>query len=202
MLTQRIFACGAVLIPAVILGGLSLTAQDLPPAQQVFQNPPRTQSGLQIQRGYRGTNNSTTALAWTNVNETEVGKALNAFRKAETDDAKDGAKSELRDALAAEYEDRMNQYDAHIESLEKELEAMRERLSRRRKAKDDMVSLKMKEMIANADGLGWPSGPNRTPSSRLTFPRQSTSPFGSPPSLSPNFPVPQRIADDAFEQIN
>lgn len=208
MLTRRIFACVAVLIPAAVLSGLSLTAQDKQPDQpaqptrvgQAYVLPPSRTTTFGFEPGYQ---ELATVPQWMEQPESEVGTALKQFRAAETDDAKQDAKSELRDALAAEYEDKMNQYDAHIEALEKELESMRERLTRRRKAKDDMVSLKLKEMMANADGLGWPSGPSRTPSPRQTFfPGQNTSPFAAPSPRPSILTVPRRTVKGVFEQIN
>lgn len=93
--------------------------------------------------------------------QTEVEKALAKVKAAKDSVEKDGAKDELLAALSAEYDNRMNVYDKHIESLEKQVEEMRERLSRRRKAKDEVVELKLKQLVSEADGLGWPSNSGR-----------------------------------------
>ena len=162
MLTRKILTC---LFSATVLfgSGLYLTAQESSRIEEdlerrtIFtplENPPQLNRGLNDRRWRLSTNREQNTFA----NETV--KAVQAFKAAESEEAKSTAKAELRKALVADYENKMDQYDAHLEKLEKELEAMRERLSRRRAAKEDMVDLKLKETIANADGLGWPSGPN------------------------------------------
>ncbi len=172
MLTRKIFTC---LFSATVLfgSGLYLTAQDRdstgsPPNATQWLNERFKRSFIEpdwLVATEREQNNlfgneTATESERNNLFANETATAVQAFKAAESEEAKSTAKAELRKALVADYENKMDQYDAHLEKLEKELEAMRERLSRRRAAKEDMVDLKLKETIANADGLGWPSGPN------------------------------------------
>ena len=207
MLTQRTFTSVAVLVPAIIFGGLTLVAQDRQTNQPVQPLPAQVQETRVVPRmttSYAWEPNNLTRYnfqGWAGGSENEVSKAMKTFQEAESDDAKDEAKSELRFALADEYENRMNQYDEHIESLEKELESMRERLSRRRKAKDDMVRLKLQELLAKADGLGWPTGPTSGASSRLMYSRfQNTPPFGE--ASSPALPIPRSQVQGTMRKVN
>lgn len=115
------------------------------------------------------------------VAQTEVQKALAKVKSAEDSAEKEDAKDELLAALSTEYDDRMDAYDEHIESLEKQLEEMRERLSRRRKAKEEVVELKLKQLVAESDGLGWPGASGR---SSLFV---ETSPFGEKARTNSDF---------------
>lgn len=181
MLNQKMVCCVAV---AVILGsGIYLSAQDPfegPPTNNVTQDPlegptannvavpnrklvrrkPVVTSDFNRDANWRPASESSFRQYVRNVQiETPLSKAMNALQNAESEEMKANAKMNLRDALATDYDEKMDQYDEHIEKLENQLEEMRARLSRRRDAKDDMVSLKLKELIAKADGLGWPTGP-------------------------------------------
>jgi len=160
MLIRKTFACIAILVPATFLTVMSLTAQDGSTPALVQQTQPVTSPFSSARAPATLTFGTATSNARWRKEESEVDQALATFKSAESADAKADAKVELRDALATEYDDRMDQYDAHITSLETELEKMKERLSRRRAAKDEMVDLKLQEVLANADGLGWPTGTN------------------------------------------
>ena len=190
MLTRKIFTC---LFSATVLfgSGLYLTAQD----RGLFGSPPNATQWLNEQA-----DRSLIEARWrlatqserNNQFANETATAVQAFKAAESEEAKSTAKAELRKALVADYENKMDQYDAHLEKLEKELEAMRERLSRRRAAQEDMVYLKLKETIANADGLGWPSGPNAmNVPGRLppTYSGQVAPRFFPSPKLPPTLPA-------------
>lgn len=185
MLNQKMVCCVAV---AVMLGsGIYLSAQDPfegPPPNNVTQDPlerptannvavpnrkavpkePVVTSDFNRDANWRPASESAFRqyvrnIQWQQIAETPLSKAMNALQNAESEEMKANAKMNLRDALATDYDEKMDQYDEHIEKLENQLEEMRARLSRRRDAKDDMVSLKLKELIAKADGLGWPTGP-------------------------------------------
>ncbi len=184
MLTRKL--CTTLIAAAAMLGScLILTAQD--------GDPISVGQPWQVARGYSTyrpvpSNLNSTSVRWLQNNVEQrmaVEVAVNKLKQADSDEAKSTAKRDLRKVLVADYEDKMNRYDEHLEKLEKELEAMRERLSRRRAAKEDMVDLKLKEIVANADGLGWPSGPTA----------QQTGIFNNayPPQF--NSPQPIRVDD-------
>jgi hypothetical protein len=198
MLTRKIFTC--LFSASLLLGsGLYLTAQD---SNQFGQAASQLQQTSVIQRLEDVRGIGTADPRWRLVGNREQNRfanetatAVQAFKAAESEEAKSAAKAELRKALMADYENKMDQYDEHLEKLEKELEAMRDRLSRRRAAKEDMVDLKLKETIANAEGLGWPSGPNsmnppgRMPTSFSTQFQQTAPSFPSPVRLPASIPI-------------
>lgn len=126
----------------------------------------------------------------------EIQSALSKLRDAEDSEAKDDAKEELQEALSTKYDQRMDDYDKHIESLEKQLEEMRERLSRRRKAKDEVVELKFKQLVAEVEGLGWP-GDSRNSLGRTShsdiFGSQNFGNFNAPRYIIPRPSLPARV---------
>ncbi len=162
------------LIASAIASGVGLlVAQDEPtanfaPPQRAMSpatatlpappNPVQGQNGI-FATGWRANG---LALNRGRMERSKVQEAMASLKAAESGDDKAKAKAKLQEALAAEYDERMDSYDEHIESLEKELEAMRQRLAKRREAKADMVELKMRQLLAEVDGLGWPSGSNNS----------------------------------------
>ena len=193
MLNRKLLACVVFLFPATALTCLTLTAQDESRQAQTWKllapatagpnpNNPFGNRAVLARTGYKGT----AAFAHGPVTE-----AFQALKAADSDEARANAKTDLRKALVTDYDDKMDQYDAHIESLEKELEQMKDRLSRRRAAKEEMVDLKLKEMLANADGLGWPGNTPRNDffQSGLNPVQTSWSPANFPQLRRPAVPI-------------
>lgn len=87
--------------------------------------------------------------------------ALKAMLKklSSTDDANEKSKleQEIKQLLNGQYDKKMDAYEKHLTELEGKLEKMRSQLQKRRDAKSDMVGLRMKVLMAEADDLGWPS---------------------------------------------
>ncbi|MEM9656987.1 MAG: hypothetical protein AAF961_01375 [Planctomycetota bacterium] len=77
---------------------------------------------------------------------------------AEIDQDLSAAREEIRTTLDRIYTARLDAYDDHIEALQKRLRKMKQHVDKRRDAKEEMVSLRMKMIEANANGLGWPDG--------------------------------------------
>ncbi|QEG22312.1 prefoldin domain-containing protein [Mariniblastus fucicola] len=183
MLTRKLLLC-FLMVPTSLVTGWTLTAQEqsddtfavpgaavpLPPT--VGPTAPRATTIFRSSKSGPATSFGLARSSWVSAKASEVDKAYESLKGAKSDEERSDAKASLRKALVTDYDSKMDQYDEHIESLEKELEEMRERLSRRRAAKEEMVDLKLKELVANADGLGWPSGPKS--SINVRFP--STSP--------------------------
>ncbi len=92
-----------------------------------------------------------------NESQDAVNTALNALKSAEDDAAKRTAESDLRKALEADYDARLEGYEKHLDQLETELAKMRDQLQKRKMAKSEMVALRMQVLQAEADDLGWPS---------------------------------------------
>lgn len=88
----------------------------------------------------------------------KVSEAIVALRKAESDRDRGDARTELASALGEQYDSRMDAYEKHLEEMEKQLNEMRDKLARRRRAKSEMIDLRIQVLEAEADDLGWPSG--------------------------------------------
>lgn len=89
--------------------------------------------------------------------DSEVAKAIKKLKDAETSSETAEAEKELRTALENDYDSRLAAYEESLDQLEAKLKEMRNQLNRRREAKDDMVSLRLQVLKAEADDLGWPS---------------------------------------------
>ena len=110
-------------------------------------------------------------------------EAVKTLKAAEGSAARTEAKDKLVELLSQDYDARLVSYDKQIRSLEEQIVEMRDRLDRRRRAKDDMIELRIKVLEAEADDLGWPSMIR----GRSQFGQQS---FGFPSRL--NVPAPPR----------
>ncbi len=86
-------------------------------------------------------------------------KAWQMLKQAEDDEARSGAKEELRGALEKEYDASLDAFEDHLTKLEKKIADLKDQLQRRRSAKQEMVDLKLQMMVHEADGLGWPDQP-------------------------------------------
>lgn len=84
--------------------------------------------------------------------------ALKKLKEAKTGEEKAAATKELRDGLGKEYESSIEQYEAKIKRMEDRLAAVRKGLTRRKDAKDEMIELRLKTLLHEADGLGWHAG--------------------------------------------
>ncbi len=211
MLYRKLACCVAI---AVLGSGINLLAQDQ------FEQPPRQtmkRQTVRSQNPWSPDAQTNSNVQWKSPNQARryslfaqsvfpaqsktaaaLNEALTSMKNAESEEMKANAKMNLRDALAADYDDKMDRYDEHIEKLENQLEEMRARLSRRREAKDDMVDLKLKGLVADADGLGWPTGPtndfnfqrNWAPANRFGNAREMPAQRVPTPTLETDSPTP------------
>jgi uncharacterized membrane protein YgcG len=79
------------------------------------------------------------------------------LKAAESASDKTAAMNELRQVLGDDYDARLDEASEHLDQLEEQLNEMREKLAKRRDAKTEMVELRMKQLEAEANDLGWPS---------------------------------------------
>lgn len=86
-----------------------------------------------------------------------VQAAMEAYRRAESEEDRSEAKGKLHETLAEEYDMLLKGHEEHLEQLATRLETLREQLEKRRAARDEMVDLRLQSMISEADGLGWPT---------------------------------------------
>jgi hypothetical protein len=78
------------------------------------------------------------------------------YQTSDSEDDKSKAKQGMREILGQQYDAFLETQDKQIEELEARIEELRSKLAKRREAKDRMVDLKLEMLISEADGLGWP----------------------------------------------
>jgi hypothetical protein len=86
----------------------------------------------------------------------EMNTAIEAYRDAASEADKTDARNKIEELLAAQYDRSLDNYDKYLEELSAKIEEMREQVSRRRAARDEIVKLKLQMVVSEADGLGWP----------------------------------------------
>lgn len=109
----------------------------------------------------------------------DLRNALRKLQKAESDDDKSDAKSEIKEALEGQYDAFLEQNQAQVDALFDRLKALEEQLERRRDAKDRLVKLKLEMLVSQAEGLGWPADN-----------RMGLSPFQNTQILDPRLNLP------------
>ncbi len=120
--------------------------------------------------------------------QNRISQATQLVSNAKTDDERETAEEQLKEALGEDYDARLDDYESHLDQMEKQLAEMRAKLKRRRAAKTEMIQLRMQVVAAEADELGWPSRASRFPS---TFYNNST---------APRFPTLQRPVNNTSQR--
>lgn len=105
--------------------------------------------------------------------EQMIVETAKSLRQAESSEEREAAEEKLRGLLAADYDDRMKEYAEYLDELEQKLKEMQTKLQRRRDAKQDMIDLKIKVLLAEAEDLGWPARMNQD-----RFPADLAAPLG------------------------
>ena len=97
------------------------------------------------------------SFSFTGRRSTAVESALQAYRAAKDDTARDKAMEELHKQLGVEYDQTLVTHEKALDQMEARLTALREQISRRRSAKSRMVELRIQTLVSEAEGLGWPA---------------------------------------------
>jgi hypothetical protein len=87
----------------------------------------------------------------------KIKSMLKVLESTDNTSDKNAIEQEIKQLLNEQYDQKMKVYEKQLAELESKLEKMRSQLQRRRDAKADMVDLRMKVLMAEADDLGWPS---------------------------------------------
>jgi hypothetical protein len=86
----------------------------------------------------------------------EVVSAIQELKQAESDEDRSAAEDKLLEALDAEYDKHLAAYEESLDKLEKRLSELRDEVEKRRDAKEELVQLRLRVLINEANGLGWP----------------------------------------------
>ncbi len=74
---------------------------------------------------------------------------------ADSKDEKEKVKEIVFETLEKQFDADMNQREAELERVEARIKHLREQLSERRRSRDEVVELKVKEIVMDWKGLGW-----------------------------------------------
>jgi hypothetical protein len=131
-----------------------------------------------------------------NESNAEVAGLIKQLKESEADADKESIKEKIKTELELQYDTYLEFHEQPLKQLEERLAKLREEFDARKKAKDDLVKLRLDTIWYESQGLGWPSNRTTTlwrdngfpggPASR--YPATWSTPF-APDSL-PNPPVP------------
>ena len=147
---------------------------------QDFAVQPRTTTVYPGQSGVTTTWRSDSNFFHSVTANNETMKAFRQLQKAESDEEKKDAEEDLRDALEDEYDASLEGYEKNLEALAAKLKKLEDELERRRSAKRELVDLRLKTLVNQAEGLGWPGqgfpGMNQNSFQYYEFPANVISP--------------------------
>jgi len=85
-----------------------------------------------------------------------LSQAIHKFKSAKSDADKTTAKNEISKALEKVFKRDMERREKQIADVEARVKKLREQLENRTKAKDEILSLHLKTIVNEAEGLGFP----------------------------------------------
>lgn len=123
-------------------------------------------------------------------------RAVDVLKSAKTDEDKAKASKELASLLAKAFDRDLERREREVSDVEARVKKLREQIEKRKKAKEQIIDLRLKTITNEAEGLGFPSlfGPDRPFPPEFHFgPREEpfvprTGPFGPRDKSSPPRP--------------
>lgn len=140
-----------------------------------------------------------------NKSNNEVGKLIQQLKKADEDSEKEDIKSKIKSELDIQYDAYLEHHQQPLKQLEERVAKLRKEFEARKKAKDDLVKLRLDTIWYDALGLGWPS--NRGTSIYRSGPAAFPAPYAQPGQYVPMLPgmnqqrLPSR-SDSAPEDVS
>ena len=86
----------------------------------------------------------------------ELAVAVKAVKDAKNDDEKKSASKTIQQLLDKQFERDFQQREEELAPVEERVKSLRRQLDKRKAAKDDIIGLRLKTILNNADGLGFP----------------------------------------------
>ncbi len=111
-------------------------------------------------------------------------EALRAIRSAKTEEEKQNAARLLALVLAKAFDRDLERREKEVSEIEGRVRKLRDQVEKRRKAKDEIVNLRLRTIVNEAEGLGFPG------SFDLERPQTPVPPAMDPFSPRPVGPVP------------
>lgn len=107
--------------------------------------------------------------------EQAIQKLLDAWKAAHSETERRTIEQQLRDAIKSLFRAQSAKHDLEIKRLEEKLEALRDQLHQRHEKQDEIVELRLQQLLLDAQGLGWGSDmPEPSNESSATHRRQPT----------------------------
>jgi hypothetical protein len=90
--------------------------------------------------------------------EFELQEAVDKLKSAKNDAEKTTATKKISQLLEKSFQHDMERRETQISEIEARVKKLREQIEKRKKAKDEIISLHLKTIVNEADGLGFPGG--------------------------------------------
>jgi hypothetical protein len=90
-------------------------------------------------------------------------QATGKLKAAKNDAEKTALTKEISQRLDKSFEHDMQRREKEIADVEARVKKLRDQIEKRKKAKDDIISLRLKTIVNEADGLGFPEGADARP---------------------------------------
>jgi hypothetical protein len=114
---------------------------------------------------------------------------LERLRSAKEGPDKEGAKKGLLHVLEQSFNRDLEHREREVSEIESRVKKLREQIERRKKAKDEIVSLRLKTIINETEGLGFPDGQDFGPFKHPAMRDPAADVFE--PRPTPTYPQPQ-----------
>ncbi len=85
-------------------------------------------------------------------------QAIGKLKSAKNDTEKAALTKQISQLLDKSFERDMQRREKQISDVEARVKKLRDQIEKRKKAKDDIISLRLKTIVNEADGLGFPEG--------------------------------------------
>jgi len=85
-------------------------------------------------------------------------RAVEKLKSAKSDADKTSATNELSKMLEKSFQRDLERREHEVAQVEARVKKLRDQIEKRKKAKDDILSLRLKTIVNEADGLGFPGG--------------------------------------------
>ena len=85
-------------------------------------------------------------------------QAIGKLKSAKNDTEKTALTKQISQLLDKSFERDMQRREKQISDVETRVKKLRDQIEKRKKAKDDIISLRLKTIVNEADGLGFPEG--------------------------------------------
>jgi hypothetical protein len=85
-------------------------------------------------------------------------RAVEKLKSAKSDADKTSATNELSKLLDKSFQRDLERREHEIAQVEARVKKLRDQIEKRKKAKDDILNLRLKTIVNEADGLGFPGG--------------------------------------------